>query len=86
MTSCKMSAAPTPDPSTRARSSSFCARFTEVIIYPPLIAVCLINIISGPAGRPLPQVFWYVDDQAVPGRTHTEPGKDVVVNRLRYSM
>ena len=37
-------------------------------------------------GRPLPSVFWYVDDQAVPGRTHTQPGKDVVVNRLRYSV
>ena len=78
-----MLAAPTPDPSMRERSSSWCARFTEVIIYPPLISPCLINISA--AGRPLPQVFWYVDDQAVPGRTHTEPGKDVVVNRLRYS-
>ena len=37
-------------------------------------------------GRPLPVVYWYVGDQLEEGRTQTEPGKDVVVNKLRYKM
>lgn len=37
-------------------------------------------------GRPLPQVYWFVDGRKVTGKTQIEPGKDVVVNRLRYSM
>merc|ERR1719342_2047391 len=37
-------------------------------------------------GRPLPSVFWLVDDQQVHGKTHIEPGKDVVVNKLKYNV
>ena len=38
------------------------------------------------SGRPSPTVFWYVDDQIVNGKTQVEPGKDIVVNKLRYAM
>ena len=50
--------------------------------------ILLINHLTIPLflGRPLPTVFWYVDDERVEGNTQVEPGKDIVVNKLRYTM
>ena len=67
----------------KERNSNFCVKFMEVML--EFIFWSFIENFMF-LGRPLPSVFWLVDDQQVHGKTHIEPGKDVVVNKLKYNV
>ena len=50
------------------------------------VSSLMLLLVTRLLGRPLPEVYWIVDGRKVEGKTQIEPGKDVVVNRLRYSV